>query len=311
MNFWKRTSPSADGRPMPATHSSSAEAGSPEAVPMPAPPADTVAPDSLPAFSPPPAGVSVERSFCQNGFVWVPQVFDQTDMAELRRAAIGQFPDNRPPFEPQFNIEAVYQEPFRLVFRNRKFIQSLRTVLGDDFVFVNNCGLHDSFYVGWHTDTATPEGKGGHEFHWSPGFCVVQVATYLQDNGENGGGLDVVPGSHVRDDVFAAQLRRENGFPVAREPVNEYASGVSIPSRAGDVVIFHLRLSHRASRRRVDATADTDRKLAMFMVAGANNALTRRYSAWLDEYAQMTDTPRTEITDEVRSFLSGVGHSIV
>ena len=81
--------------------------------------------------------------------------------------------------------------------------------------------------------------------------------------------------------------------------------------RAGDVVIFHLRLSHRASRRGSDAKADTDRKLAMFVVAGANNALTRRYNAWLDEYAQMNGTPRTEITDDFRSLLSGAGHSVV
>lgn len=313
MNFWKRkrTSPSADGLIVAATRSSDAEAGSSEAAPAPAPPVDAVDADALPDFSMPPAGVSLERSFCQNGFAWVPEVFDQNEMALLRRSAIAQFPDNQPPFQPQFNSTAVYREPFRLVFRNRKFIDSLRKVLGDDFVFVNSFGLHDSFYVGWHTDTSTPEGKGGHEFHWSPGFCVVQTAIYLQDNGENGGGLDVVPGSYVRDDLFAAQMRRENGFPVAREPVNEYANGVTIRSRAGDVVMFHLRLSHRASRRRSEAKADADRKLAMFMVAGANNALTRRYSAWLDEYAQMSGTPRTEVTDDFRSLLSGIGHSVV
>ncbi len=145
MNFWKRkqTSASADGLPMPAIHSSSAEAGSPEAAPVPASPVDTVDPDALPAFTLPPAGVSLERSFCQNGFVLVPQVFDQTEIAELRRSAIAQFSQNQPPSEPQFNSTAVYQEPFRLVFRNQKFIQSLRKLLGDDFVFVNSFGLHE------------------------------------------------------------------------------------------------------------------------------------------------------------------------
>ena len=197
----------------------------------------------------------------------VPQVFDQTEMAELRRAAIAQFPNNRPPFEPQFSSTAVFQEPFRRVFRNRKFIQALRAVLGEDFVFVNEFGLHDSFYVGWHTDTATPEGKVGHEFHWSPGFCVVQIAIYLQDNNENGGGLDVVPGSYVRDDPFSASMRRENGFPPVNrmpEPTDPYRDAVSLRSRAGDLVIFHLRLHHRASRRRSEAQNDVDRKLAMF-----------------------------------------------
>ena len=211
---WKRTSRLEGGQPAAAIRSSRAEAGTSEAATTSAAPVDIAVPDVLPTFTLPPAGVSLERSFCQDGFVVVPQVFDQTEMAELRRAAIAQFPDNRPPFEPQFSSTAVFQEPFRLVFRNRKFIQALRAVLGEDFVFVNEFGLHDSFYVGWHTDTATPEGKVGHEFHWSPGFCVVQIAIYLQDNNENGGGLDVVPGSYVRDDPFAASMRREHGLPI-------------------------------------------------------------------------------------------------
>src|SRR5262249_43986861 len=157
-----------------------------------------------------------------------------------------QFPDNRPPFEAMFSSTALFQEPFRLLFRNRKFVHSLRAVLGEDFVFINEFGLHDSFYVGWHTDTASPEGKVGHEFHWSPGFYVVNAAIYLQDNSDNGGGLDVVPGSYIRDDPFAARLRRENGLPIANrmpEPTDPYRGGVSIRTRVGDVVIFHLRIS--------------------------------------------------------------------
>jgi hypothetical protein len=187
---------------------------------MSAAPVDVAVPEELPTFTLPPAGVSLERSFCQDGFVVVPQVFDQTEIAELRRAAFAQFPDNRPPFEPKFSSTALFQGPFQLVFRNRKFIQALRTVLGEDFVFINEFALHDSFYVGWHTDTASPEGKVGHEFHWSPGFCVVQAAIYLQDNNENGGGLDVVPGSYVRDDPFAASRpsRRPRDFSSPPQP---------------------------------------------------------------------------------------------
>ena len=142
---WKRTSRLEDEQPAAAIRSSSAEAGTPEVATMSAAPVDIVVPEELPAFTLPPAGVSLERSFCQDGFVVVPQVFDQTEMAELRRAAIAQFPDNRPPFEPRFSSTALFQEPFRLVFRNRKFIQALRTVLGEDFVFINEFSLHDSF----------------------------------------------------------------------------------------------------------------------------------------------------------------------
>jgi hypothetical protein len=316
MNLWKRkrTSRLEGGQPAAAIHPSKAEARTSEVATMSAAPVDVAVPEELPTFTLPPAGVSLERSFCQDGFVVVPQVFDQTEIAELRRAAFAQFPDNRPPFEPKFSSTALFQGPFQLVFRNRKFIQALRTVLGEDFVFINEFALHDSFYVGWHTDTASPEGKVGHEFHWSPGFCVVQAAIYLQDNNENGGGLDVVPGSYVRDDPFAASLRREHGLPIVNrmpEPADPYRGAVSLRGRAGDLVIFHLRLSHRASPRRSEAQNDLDRKLAMFMVAGPNNAQTRRYRAWLDEYDQMNGTTRPVIPDDFRSLLSGMGHSVI
>jgi hypothetical protein len=315
MILWKRkpTSRSEDRQPAAAILSSSAEAATPE-VATPAAPVEIAAPDVLPAFTPPPPGVSLGRSFCQDGFVLVPQVFDQTEIAELRRAAIAQFPDNRPPFEPRFSNTVLFEEPFRLVFRNRKFIEALRTVLGEDFVFVDEFALHDSHFAGWHTDTVSPDGKAGHEFHWSPSFCVVQNAIYLQDNTENGGGLDVVPGSHMRDDTLAALLRREHGFPIVNrmpDPVDDSRrNAVSLRGRAGDLVIFHFRLSHRASPPRREAQNDFDRKLGMFMVAGANNAQTRRYHAWLDEYAQMNGTTRAVVPDDFRSFLSGIGHGV-
>jgi Phytanoyl-CoA dioxygenase (PhyH) len=312
---WKRTSRLDDRQPAAAIRSSRTEAGTSEVATVSATPVDIAVPHGLPSFTLPPDGVSLGRSFCQDGFVVVPQVFDQTEIAELRRATIAQFPDNRPPFEPKFSGTALFQEPFRLVFLNRKFIQALRTVLGEDFVFVNEFALHDSLYAGWHTDTVSPDGKGGHEFHWSPGFCVVQNAIYLQDNNENGGGLDVVPGSHMRDDTLAAMLRRERGFPVFNrmpDPVEDpRRNAVSIPSRAGDVVMFHFRLSHRASPHRREAQNNVDRKLAMFMVAGPNNAQTRRYRAWLDEYDQMNGTTHPVVPDDFRSLLSGIGHTVI
>jgi hypothetical protein len=307
---WKRATRLPDEQPAAAILSSGAEAGTSEVATMSGAPADVAIPEDLPTFALPPAGASLERSFCQDGFVVVPKVFDQTEMAELRRAAIAQFPDNRPPFQPSFSSTALFQGSFQVVFRNRKFIQALRTVLGEDFVFINEFSLHDSFWVGWHTDTATIEGKGNHEFHWSPGFCVVNAAIYLQDHS-----LDVVPGSYVRDDPFAAMMRRDNGLPTMNrmpEPTADpYRDAVSVRFRAGDVVIFHLRLHHRSSPRTTDAQGDNDRKLAIFMLAGANNAQTRRYRAWLDEYGQMNGTTKPMIPDDFRSLLSGVGHSVI
>jgi ectoine hydroxylase-related dioxygenase (phytanoyl-CoA dioxygenase family) len=91
----------------------------------------------------------------------------------------------------------------------------------------------------------------------------VNAAIYLQDNRDNGGGLDVVPGSHLRDDPLAAALRRERGLPNVNrmsEPVADPCRDpVSLRCLAGDVVIFHLRVSHRSSLRTRAADAAVSR----------------------------------------------------
>jgi hypothetical protein len=96
-------------------------------------------------FIPPPRGVSLERSFCQDGFVLLPQVFTVGEIADFRRAAMQFFPSNRPPFEPQFSNTAMFHPSFRAIFQNGRFIGALRTLFGDDFVFLNEFALHDSF----------------------------------------------------------------------------------------------------------------------------------------------------------------------
>lgn len=261
------------------------------------------------------AHASLGRQFVQDGFVLLPSTFTVSEIAELRAALIKAFADNKPPFTPHFSATALFQEPLRsIVFRNARLIGALRELLGDDFLLINEMSAHDSFFSGWHTDTSSPEGKAGHEFHWSPGFAVVNVAIYLQENCETGGGMDIVPGSYLRDDPVAIGLRREHGFSATHvtEPKGDpYRNTVTLPSRAGDVVIFHLRSSHRASIPTRKALNDKDRKLALFFIAGPNNASTRRYRAWLDEYARMNETTRPTIPDDFQRFMTGIESSII
>jgi len=139
--------------------------------------------------------------------------------------------------------------------------------------FLNEFSLQDSHFSGWHTDTSSPD--AGDEFHWSPTNLLVNTAIYLQDNDGNGGRLDLVSKSHPPDDPLAITIR---GGQVS----NPYEGAITVDSNAGDVVISHLRVSHRASEVRRPARKGAERKLALFMIAGANNGITRRYRAWLD-----------------------------
>ena len=56
---------------------------------------------------------------------------------------------------------------------------------------------------------------------------------------------------------------------------------------------------------------DSERKLALFMVAGANNASTRRYREWLDQYDGMNGTARPAIPGDFQAFLSSAGLHII
>ena len=239
------------------------------------------------------AGLSITRQFCQQGYVILPQLFSSEDIAVMRKAAAGLFPDNRPPYEPRFSNDAHFIEPIRsTIFNNAKLLGSMRELLGDDFLFLNEFGLHDSFFSGWHSDTSSPEAKGGHEFHWSPQFCVVNAAIYLQD-----GSLDVIPGSYVCDDPLAQKMLNKPS------PENAYDSALSLPSKAGDVVIFHLRTSHRATPMSKAPSTESERKFALFMIAGLDNAHTRRYREWLDEYDRMNQTQRPAVRNDFRDYM--------
>jgi hypothetical protein len=251
-----------------------------------------------------PPEISIGRAFCQNGYVRLPQVFGAEDIAAFRAAAIGVLPASAPPYQPQFSNTALFGEPFRPIFRNPQLNDGLQTLLGDDFLFLNEFSLQDSHFSGWHTDTTSPEAKAGHEFHWSPGFLLVNVAIYLQDNKGNGGGLDVVPRSHLRDDPLAVTMR-------GGQVENPYGDAITIDSKAGDVVIFHLRVSHRSSLVTSAPSNDAERKLALFLIAGANNAMTQRYRLWIDQYAKMNGDARPAIPDEFRAFASNSGLRIL
>jgi hypothetical protein len=256
---------------------------------------------------------SLERSYCRHGFATISGAFSAEEINRMRGDWIGAYPKSAP-FSGDVSGTALFGDTFSGIFRNERMIGGLRKVLGDDFVFVNEFSLQDSCFGGWHTDTSSAEGKGGHSFHWSPTFMVTNVAVYLQDNGEFGGGLDVVPGSYIHDDPLAKQIRREKGLDTAEyadEEGDPYHGGVTVATKAGDVLMFHLRTRHRASPAVKAPSQDDQRKLALFLIAGPNNASTRRYSEWLDEYAQISGHARPTVPESFRAQLSGLGLSIV
>ncbi len=276
----------------------------------------------------------------RHGYVVSKNVLSNQEIIDTRRVAEGLLDRlETPQGEPRFisGVQTAHEQ-FRDILANNRIRDALSTVLGADFLILDEMTLHDSFYANWHKDTSAPDLRG-YNFFWDPNFNVLQVAIYLQDNADTGGGLDVVPGSHLLVDGAARAGRGTSGVrdegavpsadlsPADRSWLRKFSKrtidictfgnargaaiaaisawnrvrsldlplpgfrltpeeqlllrGQPIISKAGDVVMFNLRVTHRATPKKPGA----GRKLAIFFTAGANNRATRAYHEWLKEYS--------------------------
>jgi hypothetical protein len=275
------------------------------------------------AFLHPVPGASESAALCRfhtrNGYSHFRGVFTAAEIAALRAGVDRAFAESQPQRidQARFLTAAKDAPELACVLRHPGLVRSLSTILGDDYLHCDEFGVHADFYSsGWHCDTSSPS-NAGHDFFWDPNFNVVQVAIYLQPNDPaNGGGLDVIPGSHMRDDPFCRArtwlLPHEAPPPppggsllsrikrrLAHEAVAARSRGVPIPwvrpdrraralarattimSGVGDVVAFNLRVGHRST----PAPPDARGKRALFFVCGANNRATRSYGQWLERYS--------------------------
>lgn len=254
------------------------------------------------------------EQFNRDGYIVVRDVLDAPVVAELRSFLTPLFDKGTvhpgdvqfPPKEGvrgggvRHDVWSRYPE-LRVTMTQPRVLGALRSLLGDDFVVLPETVAHDSRYGGWHKDT-TPLERAGVDFHKDPEFAMLECAYYLQDNDEYGGGLDVVPGSHTEEDVtpaapkvtFLDKVAYKLGRP--RYKANDVFAregALSIPSRAGDLIAFDLRLDHMATQplqRSLKDIPDSRRKLAIFFIAAANNDATRRYREWQgQQYEHLRD----------------------
>jgi hypothetical protein len=153
-------------------------------------------------------------------------------------------------------------------------------------------------FGGWHKDTSSQE-RVGHTFHWDRDYLMVEAGFYLQDNDtEFAGGLDVEPGSHDRPDEYVHPKPRWFITRVLRRLTgkrdDESKNALSIPSKAGDLVIFHFRINHRATQPKNHAFPLDKQKMAIFIGCSRNNShvasyhdftVTRSDGAYLSDFS--------------------------
>lgn len=263
-----------------------------------------------------PGSAAICRFHTQNGYSHFRGVFTHPEIGALRAAVDRAFAESQAQRIDQASFLTVAKDAPELacVIRHPGIVQSLSTILGDDYLHCDEFGAHADFYAsGWHCDTSSLS-NAGHDFFWDPNFNVVQVAIYLQPNDLfNGGGLDIIPGSYMQDDPFCrartwilpheaplsppdggifgrikrrllndAVAARSRGVPIPWVQPDRRSSALSrattIMSDSGDVLAFNLRAGHRST----PAPAAARGKRALFFVCGANNRATRSYGEWLN-----------------------------
>jgi ectoine hydroxylase-related dioxygenase (phytanoyl-CoA dioxygenase family) len=226
-------------------------------------------------------------SFHRNGYLVVPDILSADQVRSLRAALRPKFntPESeRYPGDSEhylFDIFSRYPD-LRWLLLHEPTLAVLRSLLGEDFVVMREAAAHFQNFGGWHKDTTSQE-VAGHMFQWDPDYLMIEVGYYLQDNTvEFGGGLDVQPGSHLQPDQYAHPAPPPSRMQklVSRLTGNGNGSQpevVSIPSKAGDLVLFHFRVDHRATPTKHEQIPEDQQKMAIFTACSRNTPHVKTY----------------------------------
>lgn len=240
---------------------------------------------------------SLSGKFERDGYVLIPGVLEPDTIQALRQLLEPEFERKQTNVLPDAMLE--YPQVFDLLSRP-KILEVLTALLGRPFAVPPHSSAEYNRFGVFHTDTTGAE-MNGKTFPREEGFRMVTVAIYLQDNTDYGGGIRLAPGTHVKPDPYIALTRNKAAqrkvfaqSPLRRalkrlsrgrlfdwdKPFREHPEGVDIPSKAGDVLIWDMRLAHRASPPRRPGGSPQGKKIAVFFTCGVNNSITT--SVYLD-----------------------------
>jgi hypothetical protein len=248
------------------------------------------------------------EQFHRDGYILVPNVLSAEQIAQLRAflrprfdlPSAKHFPGDTDHF--LFDVFNRYPEMRWLLFHEPS-MQIIKSLLGEDYAVLREAVAQCNQYGTWHKDTTSQE-MLGHVFQRESDYLMLEVAYYLQDNtDELAGGLDVEPGSHLHPDPFLGRRWKlhnalgQSVLSTAWQRVTGRSSEfitdfVSIPSKAGDMVIFDFRINHRASQPRNLSAANDSGKLAVFLACSRNNEHVKTYHDFISsrpEYVYLKD----------------------
>lgn len=248
---------------------------------------------------------ALAQQFEKDGYILLSQVISPERVQEVRSQLLALYDHRKGQgLNPNKGLKDVLfdvyvQHPDLLdTLCNPPTMGALHRILGANFIIPPDTSALREYYGTLHTDTTGSE-QLGWMFHKKPDFRTVTVGLYLQDQtDEFAGGLFVVPGSHKRPDPYVKivaqnsllkkskwrkKLRKLSGdllFNYDRQ-LTEHPEGIALPIKAGDCVIFDMRIFHRATHPTSKALAPNGGKLAIYSRCSTNNALAWSYMNYM------------------------------
>lgn len=171
---------------------------------------------------------TIRSSLDTDGYAVVPDLISPDDIARLRSSVSGFFETGGVIFNlGQTQPNAAIECPdIAWLFSDPRVVTLFQSIYDSrNVLFTGHCDIHKDMFSSWHKDTGTNDSYFDEDC-FVPDCRVYKMAIYLQDH-LDGQGLTVVPGSHRR-----------------RAWGRDEREGVALKSRAGDAVVFDVRLDH-------------------------------------------------------------------
>lgn len=230
------------------------------------------------------------RFFHENGYLIVRDAVPADHLLAARRRLETLFEEGvyrEAPHSTAHIINDLYRfapDLLPLIF-TEKYFDAVRGLLGPEAAWIPECAVHRDRFFGWHKDSSGVE-RAGMRSHRAYEPPLLTCALYFQDNGPGAGGLTVAAGTHREPDrtlhYYSKKLRHRLPNKLLKwlgrsEFDRLERRRTDLPSRFGDLVIFDIRLSHRATYPRAPAPVE---KLAIFNAFVRDDAVGREFLAF-------------------------------
>jgi len=241
--------------------------------------------------------------FERDGYLLFKAVYNIKELKEIRSLFRLAF-KNEDLINVKYNSDSIINDIYKVypnildTVINKNYIRAIKSILGESIIWLPECSVHYNRFDDWHKDTTEQELKGV-KSHKNENQFLLQCATYFQSNSNIGGGLTVIPGSHLNKDRFL-NLYKKGFYMRAKNKLKKYVkisvfdkinnndNQIQIQTEIGDLLIFDVRLDHKATRN--SKKSDGIEKFAIFNTFGNDNAFTSDYlnfmKARLEPYYQ-------------------------